>query len=58
METLEPQEQFGRFEATPVSRGFTKWLEKRRGRREKRKREGEAGGEHFKKMLRGNVFWR
>lgn len=58
METLEPQERVGRFEATPMSRGFSKWLEKRRGKREKRKREGQAGGEHLKKMLRGNVFWR
>lgn len=58
METLEPQAQF---EAAPVSKGFARWLEKRRsGKREKRKQPAEwAGGDHLRKMLRGHVLgWR
>jgi len=58
METLEPQDQF---QPTTISRGFAKWLEKRRSKREKRQREMMewTSGEHLKKMLRGGVFgWR
>jgi len=58
METLEPQDQF---QPTTISRGFAKWLERRRSKREKRQREAMewTGGEHLKKMLKGGVFgWR
>ena len=64
METLEPQAEF---QCTPVSRGFARWLERRRARRDAKREWGlpplhqpAAGGEHhLRRMLKGNVFgWR
>ena len=62
METLEPQAEF---QSTPVSRGFARWLERRRERRRDNRKEWVSGplppgGEHhFRRMLKGSVFgWR
>jgi len=63
METLEPQAEF---QGTAESRGFARWLERRRARRDGGRKEWAAaplqppGGEHhLRRLLRAGVFgWR